>query len=396
MAYERPKGLHEQAYTNGELSVHFYRQLYLLRDALLRSVHDPNHFPDLFRALRVLVIDGNRGRLGHLARKLNLHHGVPSMLSDVPVGESLPPRDGPDEWRWFRFGATATLFMNPCSPWFKLRGLDIDPPEPCRETDFWVYLEDEIISNKAEYGAPISRAALIAEVCNARDVVHASLNYPTFLIGAQAWGLTAPYFLEAAQEVAFEVLKFGQRVLEGAQDQYSDQIESALRKAIPIPPALCTRCRLPVGSLHEFVCDKCGHHMLPDPPRMPLVDRLSSIFRHTDAVDQPEGTVAVYLDLAIMHGSPLAEVELVREDGHTGAFRITRTGTGLLKWTISNVEGTRDAVWDLRDSPTEGRAMFFFRWGLDEMSIASQTADGRLVEVTESGDKRELEADSES
>ena len=94
------------------------------------------------------------------------------------------PRDGLD-----------SLFLpNNHSSWFSLLGIKSDSDNPAKTVNYWDYVESDVIAFKPEWGAAITRQRLIAEVCNTKDVAHATNNFPTFLNFTNAYGNTVPYF----------------------------------------------------------------------------------------------------------------------------------------------------------------------------------------------------------
>lgn len=153
MAYQRPRGLHEDSYTVGEKVIDLSRQLFLLRDALVRSTLADTYYPDLFRALRVLVIDGERGRLGELAALTEKDYAVRSRrivtFDNSQDGHAANAvTNGPITFPGGS-GLFAVFFPNLHSRWLILRGVNESSTPPI-SSDFWDYLEEDVVAYKME------------------------------------------------------------------------------------------------------------------------------------------------------------------------------------------------------------------------------------------------------
>lgn len=391
MTYQKPSGLHESSYTIGEKIVGFQRQLLLLREALVRTTINPVYYPDLFRALRVLIIDGKRGRLGELAELVSDTHTVQSR---APV--SIEPREGStidpgnDKVTFPRTGLSSVFFPNYHSRWFTLRGVRTTSDKSPISVDFWDHIESDVVAFKPEFGAEITRQTLIAEVCNTRDVAHASDHYPTFLRFTNAFGSTAPYFLEIAQEVAYEVLAFGRHVVNTCSAKYQNQVSRALQHAITIPVPLCAVCHKPIA-VDEFVCPHCTSTQLPPPQRRGPQEQLASLFHFGRFIEKSTGTVPLKIDLPLLTYDGVSEYSLVDIVEGTSRMLLKRTGDMKLLWRVDRDLVSHSATWDLTETPEENQVVFFFTWSPEQITIISTSRRGGLWEVASDGTSRRLD-----
>lgn len=334
MTSNRDQRPHVTAYTTGEKVLFLSRQLLLLREALARSAHHAVYYPDLFRALRVLLIDPPPGRLGELAQALVVTHIVHCLRpwEFRPRGkDDVPDADG--EARLFRSEIAAILEPADPSRWKQLRGLPEYAPRPSVELDFWEYLDTVIVGIKAEFQAPVSRRSLIADVANSRDVAHADPSGPTYLQAMNALGPLGPHFLVVAQEVALETLTYGRLVLEAAGAKYPDQIRRALMHEFAAPMPVCSTCGQPLA-IDAFACPRCQSEQLP-PPRFPtLRESLESGFLHSRALNQVTGTQVLILSLEALVASPGFELALVDLAVDDVRMQLYRTADSYLVWRV--------------------------------------------------------------
>jgi hypothetical protein len=149
MPYIRPIGLHESQYSIGDKIVGFHQQLLLLRLALVRSLENSVNYPDLFKALRVLVIDGERGRLGELSKLVNEDHFVQSRtLVGVESRKKSSSNKTGDRVIFPRDGLDSLFLPNNHSSWFSLLGIKSDSDNPAKTVNFWDYVESDVIAFK--------------------------------------------------------------------------------------------------------------------------------------------------------------------------------------------------------------------------------------------------------
>jgi hypothetical protein len=391
MAYQRPLGLHETTFTTGEKIIGLQRQLFLLREALVRTAFDPTFYPDLFRALRVLIIDGENGRLGELAKLVGEMYVVQSRsLTCIEARAGSAGGSESQKPAFVRTGLQSLFLPNFHSRWLALRGVQPASDKQPVSVDFWEYIGSDVIAFKTEFGAEVTRKVLIAEVCNTRDVAHAAGQYPTFLRFTNALGSTAPYFLEIAQEVSYEVLTFGRRVIGKCSQSYQDQISKALQYAIPIPPVLvCAGCHSPLV-VDEFVCTHCGNPQLPPLQRYGPREQLESLFAFGRLLDMPTGSVSVSIGRSALIYDGVAEYALVDMTEGDDRMSLKRTADMKLMWRVDRNLASRSVVWDLEETPETSQVVFFFGWDLERVTIASARRCGGLWQIASDGTLRSL------
>lgn len=390
MPYIRPKNLHETQYSIGDKIVGFHQQLVLLRLALVRTVENYFNFPDLFRALRVLIIDDNRGRLGELARLVNEEHVVLSRTL-VCVESKKPSGDKTTDRVTFPRNGLESLFLpNYHSSWFSFRGINENSGMPAKSVDFWEYVESDVIAFMPEWGAEITRERLIAEVCNSRDVAHSTNNYPTFLDFTNVFGVTAPYFLEIAQDVAYEVLIFGEKVLKNCSNKYQDQISKSLIYSIPTPTLICPLCQMPLN-LDEFVCRNCNSLQMLPTRRIGMADQLSSVFRFGRVIEKQVGSIPIKLSQKALTFDNISEFTFVDITDGDSRMLLRRLSDMKLIWLVERGIVSKSAIWDLNESPKENSVVLTLIWSPEQVKIISKSKRGGLWEVTSNGTYSKLD-----
>jgi len=385
MSYIRPKGLHESQYSVGDKIVGFHQQLLLLRFALIRSLENSIYFPDLFRALRVLIIDGERGRLGELSKLIDEEHFVQSRtLVSVETRNNSSAKETPDRVIFPRVGLESLFLPNNHSSWFSLLGIKSDSENPPKTVNFWNYVDSDVIAFMPEWGAEITRQQLIAEVCNTKDVAHATNNFPTFLNFTSAYGIIGPYFLEIAQDVSYEVLKFGQKILSRCSKEFTDQISKSLQSSIPIPSLICLFCQTPVA-IDEFICRNCNSQQFPPIRRIGLVDQISSIFRYGRIIEKRVGSIAIKLPQKALTFDRISEFTFVNiSDGNTRML-LRRLSDMKFIWLIERETISHSATWDLNESPDSSSIVFTLIWSPEEVKIISESKKGGLWSICSDG-----------
>jgi hypothetical protein len=386
MTYKRPQGIHESQYSVGDKILGFHHQLLLLRLSLVRSVENHFFYPDLVRALRVLIIDNDRGRLGELADLVNVHHSVQSRkLIRIEMREGSKAVNCPEKIVFPRNGLQSLFTPNNDSNWFALLGINSGSDKQPITVDFWDYL-----AFMPEWGAEVTRQRLIAEVCNTKDVAHSTNNYPTFLNFTNAFGAIAPYFLEIAMDIAYEVLCFGTRVLNKCQEQYQDQISKSLQTYIPIPALICLNCQMPLG-LDQFKCNNCNSLQLPPVRRVGIMEQATSIFRSGNLIKEPTGTISIKLPYDALNFDSLSEYSFVDLADDESRMTLIRLRDMKLMWRVNRGLVSHSAIWDLKKTPIEEQSVVFtLTWSVDEVKIISLIKDDGLWEVTSSGSEKKI------
>jgi hypothetical protein len=385
MPYIRPIGLHESQYSIGDKIVSFQQQLLLLRLAVVRTLENSVNYPDLFRALRVLIIDGERGRLGELSKLVNEDYFVKSrVLVGVESRNKTSSNKTEDIVIFPRDGLESLFLPNNHSSFFSLLGIKSDSDSHAINVNFWDYFESDVIGFMPEWGAEITRQRLIAEVCNTKDVVHATNNFPTFLFFTNAYGNIGPYFLEIAQDISYEVLKFGQKVLNICSEKYKEEISKALQLSIPIPSLICLFCQTPIA-FDEFLCRNCNSLQLPAARRIGLVDQISSIFQYGRILKKPNGTLPIKFSRNTLSIDRISEFTFVDiTDGNTRML-LRRLSDQKLIWLVEREAISLSAKWDLRETPDTNSIVFTFVWSPEHVKIISESKRGGLWEVCSDG-----------
>ncbi|MBI5035284.1 MAG: hypothetical protein HZB51_32555 [Chloroflexi bacterium] len=390
MPYQRPRNLHETPYTNGEKVFSLQHQLVLLRESLVRTVIDPTFYPDLFRALRVLIIDGNRGRLGEMAARV----GERYLVLTRPIAK-VEPREGVSENTnqgyivFPRQGLDNLLLPNLHSRWFAIRGIHPNTDSQPTHIDFWDYLEKDVIAFKKEYGAEITREALIREICDTKDVAHSANCYPTFLRFTNALSMTDPYFLEIAQEVAYEILTFGRKVVSKCSEKFQDQISMALPYVLPTPQIQCSTCHN-VLAVDELACSHCGSGLIP-PQRYGPREQLTSMLLFGGCLEMPTGSVSPRIDMMTLAYEGVVEYSLVELRNDKSQMLLKRTGDRKLIWRVERDLLSHSASWDLDEMPQAKSVVLILTWSPDGVSIISNCRRGGLWQASSDGSFRKLE-----
>jgi hypothetical protein len=385
MPYIRPLGIHESHYSIGDKIIGFYKQLFLLRLALIRTLENSVNYPDLFRALRVLIIDGERGRLGELSKLVNQDHLVKSrILVGVESRKDQFLIKPEDRVIFPREGLESLFLPNNHSSWFSLLGVKSNSDSPVTTINFWDYFETDVIAYMPEWGAEITRQRLIAEVCNTKDVVHATNNFPTFLFFTNAYGNFAPYFLEIAQDISYEVLKFGRKVMNICSEKYKKEISKALQYSIPTPSLICRFCQTPIA-FDEFKCRNCNSLQLPDVKKIGLVDQISSIFRYGRILEKSNGSLPIKISRNALTFNGISEFTFVDITDGNNRMQLRRLGDMKLIWCVEREVIPLSAIWDLRETPDSNLIVFTFVWSPEQVKIISESKRGGLWEVCSDG-----------
>ena len=366
----RDQRAHVTAYTTGEKVIFLARQLLLLREALIRTAHHTVYYPELFRALRVLLLDPPPGRLGELARVLGVTHQVrclkPWEFRERGQDE-VPDADG--EARLFRSGVSLILEPTDPSRWKQLRGVPEYAPREFQELDFWEYLDVVVVGIKAEYEAEVSRRSLIADVANSRDVAHADPSGPTYLQAMNAVVPLGPYFLVVAQETAYETLTFGRVTLEAAASRYSEQITRTLPYEFAAPVPLCGVCGQPLP-IDAFTCPRCRSSQLP-PPRFPtLRESLESTVLHGRLLKQEIGTQVLILSVEALVDMPGFEITLIDLALEGDRMQLYRTADNYLVWRVQRGDSALSVRVAVPPYPEGSKnALLLLGWSREKVSV---------------------------
>ncbi len=384
--------MHETSYTVGDKIIGLRQQLLLLRLALVRSIENYCHYPDLFRALRVLIIDGDRGRLGELARLVGETHTVQSRAFvhvEARDSSSIEKVRSDDKVVLPRNGLESLFLPNYYSRWFGIRGIDSSPEKSSNFIDFWNYIESDVVAFMPEWGAEVTRQRLIAEVCNTRDVAHSSNNYPTFLHFTNAFGVTAPYFLEIAEDVAYEVLLFGKKVLGKCIDQFKTQVAQSLQSSIPVPALVCHLCQMPL-EIDQFICSNCNSLQLPPPQRIGFAEQISSVFRFGRLLEKPVGSLPIKFHYMLLAFNNISEYTFVDITDGDSRMLLKRLGDMKLLWCVDRGVVSHSAVWDITKMPKENSVVVTLIWSPDQVKIISTVDGDGLWEVSSDGIFRKI------
>lgn len=391
MTYKRPQGIHESQYSVGDKILGFHHQLLLLRLSLVRLVENHIYYPELFRALRVLIIDNNRGRLGELAELVNVHHSVQSRkLICLERRKNTKTAGNPKKVTFPRNGLQSLFTPNNFSNWLSLLGINSDSGNQPIKVDFWEYLESDVIAFMPEWGSEVTRQRLIAEICNTKNVAHSTNNYPTFLNFTNSLGTIAPYFIEIAMDVAYEILIFGSRVLKTCLELYGEQIFEALKTSMPIPALICLNCQMPL-ELDQFKCNNCNSIQLPPVRRIGIIEQTSSIFRNGNLIKKSTGTISIRLPYEALNFDPLSEYSFVDLVDGESRMALIRISDMKLVWRVTHGLISHSAIWDLKKTPQEEVSVVFtLTWSADELKIISFVKDDGLWEVTSNGSEKKI------
>jgi hypothetical protein len=199
-----------------------------------------------------------------------------------------------------------------------------------------------------------------------------------------AFGITAPYFLEIAQDIAYEVLIFGNKVLNTCSNQYQNQISKSLQFSIPIPTLICVFCQMPLA-FDEFLCKNCNSPQMPPTRKIGLVEQLSSIFRFGRIIEKPVGSLPIKLPQKALTFDNISEYTFVDIADGNSRMLLKRLGDMKLIWLVERDMVSKSATWDLNESPKGNSSVFTLMWSPEQAKIISESKRGGLWEVSSNG-----------
>ena len=218
-------------------------QLFLLREALIKSTTHPIYYKELANKLRLLIYEQSGSRsykplLLILADRYEVSF-------EITLRDRWPSSNGP-----------------------------LNDPSDFKTIPFREYLSERAFGRGLTI---ISRSQLIADVANQIGGAHEDLGHAEYLrpISAPIKGI--PYLLEVLQEIAVKTLLFGAKVVEKvAATEGSYPATEDLNDEPIAPSPSCDKCRSPLGYA-DFVCPSCGAQLIQLTPEPPLVEQ----FRRT-------------------------------------------------------------------------------------------------------------------
>lgn len=251
------------------------QELWRLRDALVRSTIDELAAPDVLRALRVLVLDANP-LLVRLADYFRVGHDVPTIS---PARPPAPEGDVPELGSVVIPGMVVTMTTDPYARWRAVRGEPVRQPiDPPLVVSFSKYLALGVAAD-AERLTPVSRRDLLWDTINEGFVAHASTAYAPHVEAARTTLESGRHYVELAEELAFETLLYGDKVLATAVERMGISVES-LRTPDWLAPrqAQCAGCGRTLDYA-EFKCPVCDRSALP--PYQPRTGTIGDASRAT-------------------------------------------------------------------------------------------------------------------
>lgn len=220
-------------------------QLFLLREALIKSTTHPIYYKELANKLRLLIYEqaGSRSYkplLLILADKYNV-------AFDVTLRDRSPSSNGP-----------------------------LNDPSDFKTISFREYLTERAFGRG---GTIISRSQLIADVANQIGGAHEDLGHSEYLrpISAPINGI--PYMLEVLQEIGVKTLMFGTKVVEKvATTEGTYPITEHLNDEPIAPSPSCDKCKSSLGYA-DFVCPSCRAQLIQLTPEPPLAEKFRRILK---------------------------------------------------------------------------------------------------------------------
>jgi hypothetical protein len=266
----------DHSYTKRERVAALAIELWRLREALIRTTKEEGHIGDLLRSLRVLVLDDGDALLLDLAGYFRVDHTVTTAPSiRAPAAGTRDKESG---------GTVIDGLVGVCMPdtlsrWRALRGIAPGSSTAGITVPFCEYLT-RAAGADPKRGTAIQRKALLADMAEKAFSVHASKAYTGAMKQAALQLDYGPYYVTLAQELAYETLDYGQKVLTTALARLGVTFDQ-LDKIAGIAPRLpdCSECGALMGAT-EFDCPKCGRASL-DPPTQ---DRTGAALRQQFAM----------------------------------------------------------------------------------------------------------------
>jgi len=347
------------------------RELFLLREALLRTAHDAIYLPDLLRSLRVLIVDKTgKPVLLNLAEEFHVSHQVTTVPPIAPKvrSQNLPPGSVSFD------GILAVASLDPYSGWLALRGAAKTATVPGLTVDFVKYLDMPTAADEAKK-TQISRKDLISDVLNKAHGVHGSVERPPHVdisFSALTYG---SHIALVAQDLAYETLGFGDKIV-GAVAASGRHIGAAGAYR----SATCPSCTSPMA-FAAFRCDKCGHDQTPPLTEAPDAHTgLNSMLLSMLELD--EGTTCAIATIPRLIDPSAGEFVVAEARDSAGRYaRLVRTPNVTLEWAVSRQGQVHRAILDLRKRTLKGgpndALVFFLGWTTSRcfMEIGSTSND---------------------
>jgi hypothetical protein len=335
-----------QSYSINDEVVALLAELYRLRDALIRSTHDRLHALDLLRSLRVLVLDGGDALLLRLAAHFRIEHRV---IATPPARPPGGRKDTPEPGSLVMSGMVGVVAPNHFARWRALRGFTNPAKAPGLDLSFEEYLDLAVAAHR-DHGTPISRRQLLSDIANQAFGVHGSQAYPEHVEMAWLELENGPHYLDLSQELAYECLDYGSKVVSVAMARLGLDAASLVAPGnVPIRGPRCPACQAEL-SLLDFTCPSCGANLLAPVNEGPTIHTLSDALR--TALREPTGTVATIVQLPALLDQEAGDLLIARARSSNGrSAELSRTRDVTLRWAVSDGTAQHVAELDLKKRP---------------------------------------------
>jgi hypothetical protein len=321
-------------------------QLTLLRDSLIRTTFSDLAFADLIRALRVLVLDDGDALLPQLADHFRVDHSV---TTSPPIQPATSSGIDPDTGALLMPDIGGFVNTDPFSRWRHVRGLH--PPHSATGlvVSFPEYLQLSVGVHR-QRGTAISRKRMLADLAEQYFGVHGSTAREGHVGIALLHVGGGPQYMWLAQELAYETLDYGKRVLEVASDRLNLDVYVSAGIDFPrLDPPACANCGAPL-TLSEFQCRACGATSLggvrPDESAMTLGELIR------EAQSDTPWSMAFIGSIPGLFDSNVPPFVLADVEGDGWRARLTRDANRHLVWTCTRDGRTLSAAVDLFKRPT--------------------------------------------
>lgn len=371
-----------QAYSIGEQVAALLAELYRLRDALIRTTHDRLHALDLLRSLRVLVLDGGDALLLRLAAHFRVEHRVAATSpARPPAGRTDTPEPGSLVMR----GMIGVVAPNHFARWRALRGFVNSAKGPPLDLAFNDYLELAAAAHR-EHATPVSRRQLLSDIANQAFGVHGSQAYPNHVEMAWLELENGPHYLDLSQELAYECLDYGQKVVATAATRFGLKPGALVAPGnVPIRSPRCSSCEAELYLL-DFTCPHCSTPFLGPPDETPSIHSLSHALQ--SALSEPTGTVATILQIPALLDPQAGDLLIARANTSRRSVELCRTQRLTLRWAVRDGEVEHIAELDLKKRPLKVKPADFLLlivgWS-PERAIVSLGADPPDMDASSDG-----------
>lgn len=334
-----------RSYTPKEELAVLAAELWRLREALIRTTSNVANAPDLVRALRVLVLDDSDALIPRLAKRYSVAHSV---LTIPPARPPKSKRDQPEPGSLMLSGIVGVVNPDHFARWRTVRGIANPSKASGLTVSFQEYLDLGIAAD-ASRASPISRKELLKDVANTSFGVHGSTAYPGHVETSWLATENGPHYLLIAQELAYEALAYGERILAVAVAKgFIDLATSRTPDGLGIPQPTCDRCGIQLGNT-EFSCAKCGRELL-----QPFVQSESqNALSHALEIGLANETGHIALVVAMPNlcnpNAGAFRIAHASRGGRVGDLR--RTAEMLLVWRVESGDVVHEAALDLKKRP---------------------------------------------